>query len=102
MAGVMERDQTVRYTILASEHSGDDLVLWYLSKWVDPSGHIFSDRDIAHIHREKRISPLQKVMFSESITPGIPTNKHVIKMRQPADLSDIYEMIERFQCERVN
>ena len=93
----MALSQTVRYTIRASEHSGGDFVLWlrYLSKWVNPSGHIFSAGDIAQIMKEKRISPLQKVVLSRAITPGTPTNAYVIKMRQPYDNSKILEMIER-------
>ena len=95
----MTHSQTVRYTILASEHSGDDLVLWlrYLCKWVNPTGNIFSKSDIARIMKEKRINPLQKVMLSEAITPGTYTNRQVIQMNQPADLSEISEMIKEFQ-----
>jgi len=105
MNNSIKHEARVRYTVLASEHSGDDLVLWlrYLSKWVNPSGHIFSDKDIEQIRREKKITPLQKIMLSEAITPGTPTNKHVVKMRQPIDVSDIQEMMERLaQNERTD
>jgi len=47
--------------------------------------------------KEKRINPLQKVMLSEAITPGTYTNRQVIQMNQPADLSEISEMIKEFQ-----
>jgi len=96
----MALSQTVRYTIRASEHSGVDLVLWlrYLSKWVDPSGNIFSERDIAQIMKEKRITPFQKVILSRAIIPGTPTNEFVVKMRQPYDNSKILEMIERLKA----
>jgi len=88
MAG---NSQAVRYTILASEHSGDDFVLWlrYLRKWVDESGHVFSAKDIAQIMKEKRISPLQKVMLSEAVTPGTPTNQYVIRLNGKVDNAEI-------------
>ena len=90
----------MRYIVRASEHSGTDLVLWlrYLSKWVDPSGTIFSERDIAQIMNEKRITSFQKVILSRAITPGTPTNEYVVKMRQPYDNSKILEMIERLKA----
>jgi len=96
----MAHSQTVRYTILASEHSGADLVLWlrYLSKWVNPSGHIFSKRDLNQIMKEKRISYFQKELLSRAITPGTPTNAYVVKMRQPIDNSEILEIIRRFRA----
>ena len=94
------QSQTVRYTIRASEHSGGDLVLWlrYLSKWVNPSGHIFSERDLAQIMRERRIRPAHKVIFTEALKPGTPTNEYVVKMRQPYDNSEVLKMIERFRA----
>ena len=96
----LERSQTVRYTILASEHSGVDLVLWlrYLSKWVNPSGHIFSEQDIDQIMKEKRIRPAHKVIFTEALKSGTPTNRYVVRMRQPYDNSEILNMIERFRA----
>ena len=95
-----ERDQALRYTILASEHSGGDLVLWlrYLSKWVNPSGHIFSEHDLAQIMKERRIRPAHKVIFAEALKPGTPTNEYVIKMRQPYDNSEVLKTIERFRA----
>ena len=100
MAGDFERSQTVRYTILASEHAGVDLVLWlrYLSKWITPSGHIFSERDLAQIMKEKRIRQAHKVIFAEALKAGTPTNAYVIKMRQPYDNSEILKTIERFRA----
>lgn len=89
--------QTVRYTILASEHSGGDFVLWlrYLSKWVNPSGHLFSAKDIVQIMQEKRITPFQKMILSEAITPGTPTNAYVVNLRTPRDEAEILETERR-------
>ena len=95
----MAYSQTVRYTILASEHSGGDFVLWlrYLSKWVNPSGHIFSAGDIAQIMGEKRITLFQKAILTEAITPGTPTNEFVVKLRAPRDKAEILEMERRLR-----
>ncbi|MCL2494474.1 MAG: hypothetical protein FWE98_02310 [Oscillospiraceae bacterium] len=95
----MPRSQTVRYTILASEHAGGDFVLWlrYLSKWVNPSGHIFSEKDIARIMQEKRITPFQKTILSEAITPGTPTNAYVVKLRTPRGKAEILEIERRLR-----
>ena len=95
----MAQSQTVRYTILASGHSGGDFVLWlrYLSKWVNPSGHIFSAGDIAQIMREKRITQFQKAILSEAITPGTPTNAYVVKLRMPRDKAEILEIERRLR-----
>jgi len=99
MPSNVEHGQTLRYTILASEHSGNDFVLWlrYLSKWVNPSGHIFSEQDIAQIMKEKRISPAHKVILREALKLGTPTNDYVVKMRQPYDNSKVLNMIEGFR-----
>jgi len=88
MAG---NSQAVRYTILASEHSGEDFVLWlrYLRKWVNETGHIFSANDLAQIMKEKKIPPLQKVMLAEAITPGTPTNQYVIRLNRKVDYTEI-------------
>ena len=96
----MAQSQTVSYIVRASEHAGNDLVLWlrYLSKWVNPSGHIFSDRDIAQIQGEEQISSMKKTVLAEAIKPGTPTNTYVIKLRQPYDNSKILEMIERLKA----
>jgi len=95
----MTRNQTIQYTILASEHAGGDFVLWlrYLSKWVNSTGHIFSQKDIARIMREKKITPFQKMIFSEAITPGTPTNNYVVKQRLPRDKARILEIERRLR-----
>jgi len=99
MARDSERSPTVRYTVLASKHAGGDFVLWlrYLSKWVGPSGHIFSKRDMAQIMEEKRITEFQKAILDEAITPGTPTNEYVVRLRQPRDRAEILEMERRLR-----
>jgi len=95
----MERNQALQYIILASEHAGSDFVLWlrYLSKWVDRSGHIFSSSDIAQIANEKKISPFQKTILLEAITPGTPTNEYIIKLREPRDKAEILAIERRLR-----
>ena len=99
MVNGTEQNGTVQYTILASEHAGGDFVLWlrYLSKWVNPSGHVFSQKEIGQIMSEKRITAFQKAIFSEAITPGMPTNAYVIKLRAPRGQAEILEMERRLR-----
>ena len=91
-------EQVLRYMILASEHVGDDFVLWlrYLRKWVSKSGHIFSEQDAAAIMKENRIRPMHRVIFSEAITPGTATNQYVIWLNEPVDTTDILERIRMY------
>jgi len=77
--------RTPRHVTIASEHSGGDFALWlrYISKWVGPAGHEFSDSEVSQIMSDPSITPFQKAIFSQAITPGTPTNDYVIKLRQP-------------------
>ena len=99
MADGAEQKGALQYTLLASEHAGGDFVLWlrYLSKWVDPSGHVFSQTDIEQIMSEKRITAFQKMILSEAITPGTPTNVYVSKLRAPRGQAEILEKERRLR-----
>ena len=94
-----EQGRTLQYTILASEHSGGDFVLWlrYLSKWVNPSGHVFSQKEIDQIMSEKRITAFQKAILSEAITPGTPTNAYVSRLRAPRGQAERLELERRLR-----
>jgi len=99
----MDCDRVVQAVIRASEHSGDDFVLWlrYLRKWVSITGHIFSEQEVVLILNEDRIRKFHRMMFSEAITPGTPTNRYVIWLNQPMDASAILERIRRIEANRL-
>jgi hypothetical protein len=95
----MQRNDAVQYVILASEHSGVDLDLWfrYLRKLVSKTGNVFTEREIAQIMKENRIRWIHRVILSEAVKPGTPTNKYVIGLNEVVDFHEIEERVRGYE-----
>jgi len=80
--------QAPRYVQRAAEHAGGDFVLWlrYISKWVNPDGHIFTPEEVQAILHDEQLTLFQRTVFEQAIMLGTATNRYAVKLRQPVDL----------------
>ena len=81
--------QNVQYMEMASRDSGNDLKKWlrYLRKVVTADGSIFSPYEAFRIRTTRQIDSLHRAVFAQAIKNGTPTNKYVIYLNTPINLS---------------
>jgi len=87
-------NQVPHYVQRAAEHAGGDFLLWlrYISKWVNPSGHIFTLEEVQAILHDEQLTLFQRTIFEQAITSGTATNRYAVKLRQPIDVQALGRM----------
>jgi hypothetical protein len=91
------RSSNVEYVKTAASHSRNNAAHWfrYLRKIVNAEGSILSDRDLFILLNSPRLTMFQRVTLKAAVSPGTPTNQHVIDLNKPSHLPILAEVLRR-------